>query len=69
MNQRWGQAEPNTIAPEMSTTHRFMFEEAGDRGLYASDLASEAQMPYDLFLAAFPSASVYEKSANPIPNF
>ncbi len=69
MNQRWGATEPNTIAPETSTTHRFMFEEAGDRGLYASDLANEADMPYDLFLAAFPTASVYERSANHIPNF
>lgn len=62
MNRMWGRTEPAPRQPETSTVHTFFFEEAGDRGKFAFDLAEESLFPYDLFLNAFPTAASYEKS-------
>lgn len=68
-NLKWRFGEPRAMAVENSTVHQFFFEEAGDQGKYAFDLAQEADQPYDLFLASFPIAVKYEKSANAMPAF
>jgi|GEM_PF-5033195 len=69
MNKLWGVKEPNPIAPESSTVHRFFFDEAGDRGEYSFVLANKSSKPYDLFLDAFPFAREYEETANQMPSF
>jgi Zn-dependent peptidase ImmA (M78 family) len=63
----WKSHEPRPMRLEESTIHSFFFDEAGDRGLYAFDLAEEAHQPYDNFLEAFPTAYRFEKTANRMP--
>lgn len=61
MHKLWGPREPKPIEPEVSRIHAFFFEEAGDRNRNAFDLAEEAALPYDLFLAGMPMAAKYER--------